>query len=179
MATMPISVEATTEQTHRSKLHNFAKTFLLSLLSVIMIAGLHACSPQDASQSEFFAVPEQSWSQEAPITFALTYPDSTACYDIELAIRHNVDYQYQNLSLAIDLIRDDKSFTRKVIDFQIADGHGIWLGKGFGALYQHHATVIANAKAGEFKQMVVWQAMPNCKTIEHVTDVGIIVSPTR
>ena len=55
------------------------------------------------------------------IEFTPEYSDSSSTYDIALAVRHNNDYQYSNLSLVVDLIDSVKNVNRTNIDFELSE----------------------------------------------------------
>ncbi len=114
-----------------------------------------------------------------PIKFTPEYSDSSLTYDVELALRHNNDYQYSNLSLVVDLIDSVKNVTRHDIDFELSDGYGNWRGSGFGALYQSSIVIAQGIKPSQVTSVVVWQAMNNCDVVKNVIDMGVIVKPSK
>lgn len=57
-------------------------------------------------------------------------------YDINVDISNNINYPYQNIWLLIQNNLTDSTFQGRVVELQIADKAGNWLGDGFGSLYQ-------------------------------------------
>ena len=114
-----------------------------------------------------------------PIRFLPEYADSSLNYDIKLAIRHNTSYQYGNLSLVVDLIDSTRIVHRNNVDFEVSDGYGNWQGSGFGALYQLSVVIAQDIKPSDVSSIVIWQAMMNCNNVKNVTDIGIIVTPSK
>ena len=113
------------------------------------------------------------------LKFTPEYSDSSLTYDIALAVRHNNDYQYSNLSLVVDLIDSVKNVTRHDIDFELSDGYGNWLGSGFGAIYQSSVVIAQGVRPSQVSNIVVWQAMNNCEVVKNVIDLGVIVTPSK
>lgn len=140
---------------------------------------LDACSFNQTSTSQFKEMPCDGWSKEMPIRFLPEYADSSLNYDIKLAIRHNTSYQYGNLSLVVDLIDSTRIVHRNNVDFEVSDGYGNWQGSGFGALYQLSVVIAQDIKPSDVSSIVIWQAMMNCNNVKNVTDIGIIVTPSK
>jgi gliding motility-associated lipoprotein GldH len=113
------------------------------------------------------------------IEFTPEYSDSSSTYDIALAVRHNNDYQYSNLSLVVDLIDSVKNVNRTNIDFELSDGYGNWKGSGFGAIYQSSVVIAQGISPSQVSSIVVWQAMNNCDVVKNILDIGIIVTPSK
>lgn len=158
----------------------FSRPFLaFVVILVCALSLLDACSFNQASMSHFKELPSAGWSKQMPIRLVPEYADSTLNYDIKLAIRHNTSYQYGNLSLVVDLIDSTKTVHRNNVDFEISDGYGNWLGSGFGALYQLSVVIAQDIKPSDVSSIVIWQAMNNCDNVKNVTDIGIIVTPSK
>lgn len=146
---------------------------------ICVLSCLNGCSFGQDSTAQFKTLPDNGWKKSMPISFQPEYADSAMHYDIALAIRHNSDYQYTNLSLVVDLVDSVKNVSRSNIDFELSDGYGNWLGSGFGALYQSSVVVAQDVTPAQVGTVVVWQAMKNCDLIKNVSDIGIIVTPNK
>lgn len=143
------------------------------------ISCLSGCSFGQDSMAHFKTLPDEGWNKSMSIKFTPEYSDSSLTYDIALAVRHNNDYQYSNLSLAVDLIDSVKTVTRHDIDFELSDGYGNWLGSGFGAIYQSSVVIAQGVRPSQVTSIVVWQAMNNCDVVKNVIDLGVIVTPSK
>ena len=129
------------------------------------------------SHARFEHLPASGWQRTLPLTFTPEYDDSTATYDIKLALRHDNSYRYRNLSLVVDLIAADSTVNRQTVDLTLADEYGNWTGGGFGALYQDQTTIAHGIKPASARSVVVWHAMQGCDTLCGLVNVGIIISP--
>ena len=70
-----------------------------------------------------------TWHTDSVLSFNFVLKDSTALQNIEIEIRHDVDYSYQNLIFF--LTHDSKTDT---IDLKICEKNGRWNGKGIGSV---------------------------------------------
>ena len=124
--------------------------------------------------TEFRHIPACGWLKESPLHFTPSYADSTHRYNISLAVRHDSEFTFSNLSMTIDIFGNDSIIERKRVNLNLADSAGNWLGSGFGALYQLQAPLRAGTRAGEVTKIVVWQSL-DTDTLSHLTEVGIIL----
>ena len=129
--------------------------------------------------SRFAHVPATGWLSTQPLLFTPAYSDSTADYDLVLAVRHSNSYRYCNLSLAVDVIAADSSRVRKTFDIPLADEYGNWSSGGFGALYQATVPISGGVTPEKASRVMVWQTMAGCDTLQGIVDVGIITNPSK
>ncbi len=154
-------------------------SFTLAAMIMCVVSCLSGCSFGQDSTAHFKTLPDEGWNKGMSITFTPEYPDSSQQFDIALAVRHNNNYQYSNLSLVVDLIDSVKNVARNKIDFELSDGYGNWKGSGFGAIYQSSVVVAQGVSPSQVGSVVVWQAMNNCDVVKNITDIGIIVTPSK
>lgn len=143
---------------------------------MIMGACLGACSPGQASYSDFKHVSGQGWYHDEPYYFTLQYPDSLQTYDIYIAVRHDNGYEYSSGNFIVDFIHENSSVERVNVNMTLSDRNGNWVGDGFGALYQMKSLLKEHVRAGDIAKMVLWHRM-SCDTLTHLTDIGIILEP--
>ncbi len=151
----------------------------MATLILCALSCLNACSFGQDKSAHFKTLPDEGWNKGMSIKFTPEYADSSLTYDIELAVRHNNDYQFSNLSLVVDLIDSVKNVNRNNIDFELSDGYGNWKGSGFGAIYQASVVIAQGVTPSQVGAIVVWQAMNNCDVVKNVTDIGVIVTPSK
>ncbi len=70
-----------------------------------------------------------TWHTDSVLSFDFLLKDSTVLQNVEIEIRHNVDYSYQNL---IFFLTYDS--TTDTIDLKICEKNGRWIGKGIGSV---------------------------------------------
>jgi gliding motility-associated lipoprotein GldH len=148
----------------------------LAIATALLI--LSGCEDKPVmSHSQFKHLPTSGWQRVKPLTFNPEYDDSTATYDLRLAVRHDNTYRYCNLSLIVDIIATDSTMSRYPLDIALADEYGNWSGGGFGTLYQDEVVVVSGISPDDARSLVVWQAMEGCDTLFGLVNVGIIVNP--
>ena len=152
------------------------------LAAVLLLACLSACGPKRATSAAFHALDARSgWNRTMPLVFEPQYADSTATYDLMLALRHTNAYRYANLSLVVDVMPagTTKPAQRQNLDIKLADASGNWTGAGFGSLYQTKVLLARGVKPQQAARVVVWQAMADVATVDQLTEVGIIAAPMQ
>lgn len=112
-----------------------------------------------------------------PLSFVPQYDDSTASYDITLAVRHAASYHYRNLSLVVDVIDADSTVNRHNVDMMLADQYGNWSGGGFGTLYQASIPIVASVKPSQARSIIIWQSMNGIDTLRGLESLGLITRP--
>ena len=151
---------------------------VMTIVIAVFVLSVTACQRQPVlPTARFTHLPTDGWVSSAPLSFSPTYGDSTAAYELILAVRHTNRYRYRNLSLVVDVIAADSSVNRKTFDLSLADEYGNWSGGGFGALYQATQPIIGGVTPDKARRVVVWQTMAGCDTLHGVVDVGVFTKP--
>ena len=147
---------------------------------ILLVIGLGSCTPEQMPYCEFRDIPSDGWRSTLPMKFEPQLLDSTVqnC-TVEIALRHNCDYAYDELNLIVDMIDSTNNVVRKPVRIKVADGYGNWTGCGFGRLYQDKVTVAENVKLSTLHRIVLWPAMKGCEKIENVENIGVIVTPVE
>lgn len=103
-------------------------SFLKNILALLILVSFCACTDDFVYQAEE-VLDSEVWTYEKNLTFELQAPDSSNWYDLELDVRHNQDFSFQNLYLEVETgFPSDTSFT-DVINLDLAMISGQWLGK--------------------------------------------------
>ena len=129
--------------------------------------------------ASYLHLPLGGWQCGMPLSFAPQYDDSTASYDITLAVRHDAAYDYRNLSIVVDVIAADSTVDRHNVNMTLADEYGNWSGGGFGTLYQATTPVVTGVRPDQARSVVVWQAMTGIDTLRGIESVGLITRPNK
>lgn len=136
------------------------------------------CDRPVLPHAQFIHLPESGWKYQSPVTFHPVYDDSTRTYDITLAVRHQSNYAFATLPLAVDIVDADSVVHRQLLDMRLADEYGNWSGGGFGTLYQQQTSIARGIKPSEVASVVVWQALDSTHSLKGVVDVGIFCNPS-
>jgi gliding motility-associated lipoprotein GldH len=99
----------------------------ISILFILSLA-LSSCTEDFDYQAEN-SLESDVWTYNEEISFELVAPDTTTWYNLELEVRHDPDFGYQNLYIEIETgFPSDTSFT-DIINLDLAKTTGQWLGK--------------------------------------------------
>lgn len=158
-----------------SRRNLFAIGLTIVLLYTLCLGG---CSPKHYSYSEFKNIPSMCWYKGFPIKFEPEFGDSTGYYDISVAYTFDNDYKYANMSIIVDIIKDNKLLERKIINSVLSDNYGNWRKPGFGAIFQCEELVLERINAKEVDKIILWQGM-NLDSITDISKVGIIARPSQ
>ncbi len=148
------------------------------IVTLILLVCLEACSSKQNSYSEFVHLPYAGWLVDNPCYFTPVVKDSSVRYDIFLAIRYDKNYRYSGVGMVVDLVSADSIVERTTVNMRLSDSNGNWLGSGFGPMYQMETVVHKDMELESIDNIVVWQAT-GCDTLPGVTEVGIMIEPSK
>ena len=144
---------------------------------MFFIIALAACTLHD-TYSEYKVLENCRWNKQLPLRWHPALPDSSATYDVDLAVRHTGAYRYANLAVRLDFLNGDGTLRSRQVVMRLTDDEGNWRGAGFGSLYQLRTTVATDVPAGGLATIVAWQAMDSVESLGDVAEVGLFVTPS-
>ena len=92
--------------------------YLLPLILILF------SSCQKKAYDEYYSFQNDEWHTDSLVMFKHFVKDTIKPYDISLKIRHNVNYEFQNIFVFLQ-----GEFT-DTLELFLANKHGKWLGKG-------------------------------------------------
>ena len=95
----------------------------------IFLLCFFACSKSDVF-FEFRSTENGSWDRSKPAIFEINISDTIKSYSLDLIVRNNDDYAFQNIWLFIDRKDPKGIFTSDSLTIELADAYGKWHGKG-------------------------------------------------
>ena len=101
------------------------RNLLIALTSLLLVA----CQP-DVVYTDFNTLPDNGWEADSAIGFHPTITDTTSNYQFQIIVRHTDAYQYQNLWMFVDILKDSLLLTTDTIECYLANQRGEWLGGG-------------------------------------------------
>lgn len=134
---------------------------------------LTACDKQTVFHA-FQPLPSDGWKKKDTLFYNVSVPDSQTYYKLSVEIRHNNDYPYQNLNLAVGY--EGPEISQPLSDtlrLTLSDERGKWKGKGWGGLYlaAFPTGSIRIGKTGEYRFKII-QLLPD-ELLPGINDVGI------
>lgn len=165
--------------TRKTKTDCGPRAGVLLVAIAIVVVCLGGCSPEHTSYSDFRDLPDHGWATGAPIYFTPQCGDSTGTYDVTLAVRNTDMYKYDKLILTVDIIDTCGKVMRNRVEYTITDRYGNFQGSGFGVYYQSSALIARRVRPWQMKRIVAWPGMKGCPVIAGLSNIGIIVTPSK
>lgn len=130
------------------------KTIKTCVISFVLF-GFLSCSSDKVVFQNYKAFNKNQWHADSLVKFNFLNADTLNQHEIELKIRHTVDYEYRNLFLFYQ--NETKTDTLEVL---LADKRGKWYGKGIGDI-REVSVIIERLKFNNKKEIkyVLEQAM--------------------
>ena len=150
------------------------KTSLLKSLILLFIASLYTACDEQTVYHSFQSLPTEGWQRNDTLFFNVSVADSATLYNVSVEVRNRNNYPYQNLPLLIYYDSPEvPNIKRDTLELRLADNAGIWLGDGWGGLYQSTlpAGFIRIGKAGEYRFKII-HLLPD-EVLPGINDVGI------
>lgn len=88
---------------------------------------LFSCSTEALKYHDF---KQNTWKSEERVSFEFNFEDSSGQHDLELAVRHQTSYPYQNLILFAHHYFESKKLSTDTFNIELATNSGKWYGIG-------------------------------------------------
>lgn len=150
------------------------KKLLKKSLALLFVTSLCMACDKQTVYHTFQSLPSEGWQRKDTLSFLVTIPDSTTFYNIFVEVRNRNSYPYQNLPLHICYDSPEKQdFKRDTLEIRLADSTGVWLGDGWGGLYQSSLRigVVRIEKAGEYRFKITH--LLSDELLPGINDIGI------
>jgi len=72
------------------------------------------------------------WKYSDSLSFSFEIPDTAQLYSMQLDVRHNDDFPYENCYVRIRSIYPDRTVKNDVLSLEFADQSGAWMGEKSG-----------------------------------------------
>ena len=147
------------------------RSYLLFFFATI----LSSCG--NTTYENYHSFNHMGWSADSIIEFKYNIIDTAKAYDLNLKIRHTVDYEFQNLFLFLE------DTSKDTVEIILANKNGKWLGTGISDVRELEYVVYSSrnfSKKGEhelrIEQAMRYGELNKIETLEHILDVGLIVA---
>ena len=97
------------------------KTYLFLLIVLI------SCSIEAVNYHDF---EQNTWKSKERVNFEFNFEDTSGPYGLEIAVRHQTSYPYQNLILFAHHYFENKKLSTDTFNVELASNSGKWHGKG-------------------------------------------------
>ena len=143
----------------------------------LLFFGIILFSCSKTRYENYYSFNNNGWNSDTIIRFKYTIVDTVNPYDIKLKLRHNVNYEFQNLFLFLEETKKD------TVEINLANKIGKWLGSGIGDIREVEYVFDKKRvfdKKGDYN-LKIEQAMRHgpldkIENLEHILAVGLIIS---
>lgn len=142
---------------------------------ILVFLCLFSCSGKEVF-SEFHSIRNASWNREEPASFEINVSDTLSLYTLDLVIRNNDDYSFQNLWLFIDRKNPEGTIVHDSLNVELADVYGKWHGKGMSlySLTLPYKSGLKFPSSGDYTYTIRQGMRKN--PIRGISDIGLILS---
>lgn len=151
-----------------------AKFFQLT--AVVFIVALLASCNNTAVFDAYKSIPESGWHKDSLVVFNIPVTDTLQNHNLLINVRNEVDYNYSNLWLFIEMVQPNGKAMKDTFEMTLAEPSGKWLGEGFGKLRTQQVVYRRNVQfpvSGEYK-LKIQHGMREEK-LKGISDVGVTI----
>ena len=94
---------------------------------VFLFVVFFSCSKEPVNYHDF---KQNTWGSDESVSFEFYFENDTGSYNLELAIRHQTTFSYQNLILFAHHYFENKKLSTDTFNIELASNSGRWYGKG-------------------------------------------------
>ena len=87
-----------------------------------------SCSKEKIIFEKNYDIAQHQWLYKDSLSFSFDVKDTTAAYDIELTIKHDNNYPFQNLYTTISTVFPNNARVLQTLNLDLADNTGKWDG---------------------------------------------------
>lgn len=149
------------------------KRFFHLLALAFSVAIFTSCN-NDALFEKYQNIPDSQWHKDSLVVFEVPVTDTLQNHNLLVNIRNEIDYNYSNLWLFIEIVRPDGKAVKDTFELTLAAPSGKWLGEGFGNLRTQQVMYRRNVNfpvPGEYKVSI--QHGMREDILDGISDVGI------
>jgi gliding motility-associated lipoprotein GldH len=142
------------------------------ILAIFTLTIFTACD-KNLIFEKYQTIPGNGWHQDSLAAFTIPIADTLQNYNLYINVRNDIDYNYSNLWLFVELIQPGEIGITDTLEILLADPSGRWLGEGFGGIKTRQVRYKGGVYfpvSGEYK-INIQQGMRD-ELLEGITDVG-------
>lgn len=103
------------------------------ILTFLMITGIISCDNKRVFD-RYQTIGDGLWHKDSVLVFDIPVTDTVGKNNILFNIRNDVDYNYSNLWLFVEIEQPGGFALKDTFELALAEPSGKWLGEGFGKL---------------------------------------------
>ncbi len=121
-------------------------------------------------------IPQSGWHKDSLVVFTIPVTDTLQNYNLYINVRNDIEYNYSNLWLFIEITQPGEIAITDTLDLLLADPTGKWMGEGFGGIKTRQVIYKSGVYfpvSGEYKINI--QHGMREELLERITDIGFRV----
>lgn len=155
------------------------KRIFQCLMAIAIVALMIAC---DANRifDEYKQINDSNWNKDSLVVFTIPITDTIQNYNMFINVRNDINYNFSNLWLFINIIQPNGTFVSDTFEIALAEPSGEWLGEGFGGVKKREIMYRGNVYfpvSGDYS-ISIQQGMRE-KDLRGVTDVGVRIEKAK
>lgn len=126
--------------------------------------------------SEYKTLDDDGWFATEEVEIKVTPVDTISKMELQLFVRNDDTYAYQNLWFFVDEISPNGNLKTDTIQCFLVDNYGRWIGSGFGSLYYVAVKYRENyrfSSSGEYVYKI--RHGMRCNALKGIKQVGLNV----
>ena len=148
---------------------------LFIILFCLIIITISSCNSYEVYE-DYVEIPSTGWHKDSLAVFNIPVSDTLQNHNLILNVRNDVEYEYSNLWLFIEIHQPGGKTAKDTFEVALADATGKWLGDGFGGIKNKQAvfrTGIYFPVSGEYTVNI--QHGMREEILTGITDIGFKV----
>ena len=124
--------------------------------------------------SDYQTLPSEGWNATESVEIKFTPKDTTSKMELQLFVRNDDSYAYQNLWFFVDQIAPNGEVKTDTIQCFLVDNYGRWIGSGIGSLYYVAVKYCEDyrfSSSGEYVYKI--RHGMRCDTLNGIKQVGL------
>jgi gliding motility-associated lipoprotein GldH len=131
------------------------KNIIFATLFLATVFVFAACGKEKTVFEKEYTITNSAWTYADSLNFAFNIADTMAVYDIVVHIKHRADYGFQNLYTRIQTKFPTGDSRSQILNFDLADNTGQWMGKKSGSSRDFEVKIQENAFFNQTGQHVI------------------------
>ncbi len=133
-----------------------------------------SCSKEKIFFEKNYAIPQHQWLYKDSLSFSFDVPDTFAVYDVQITVKHDNSYPFQNLYTNISTTFPNQMRVPQILNLDLFDNTGNRLGKTSGNETVYKTNIKENAFFNAIgKHTITLEQFTRQDTLPGIESIGI------
>lgn len=148
------------------------------IVALVFSFGIVACN-SDAIVDKFHPVSNEAWEYSEVFTDTFSITNETYYHNLFINLQITGDYAYQNLYVKLKHTNPAGKTTDEIINLQLAEKNGRWLGSGMGDIITFQIPVLGKQAYKNGTHSISLEQYMRLEQLPFVVAAGIKVEKTK